>query len=159
MTTSEWLSIIALIISTGGFAINARNWFAAGPQLRLSLMADAIVIPDDGRGDRLALTVYNRGTVPTQITHMVIYAFDNALNRWRFKAAFAGLVNAQNVPAKLEINSYFMGTMMYDDKTKDLRSKGQLYVGVISAHSKRNFLIKVPPPRPEEAPKTKIAAA
>ena len=71
MTTSEWLSVIALIISTGGFAINLRNWLASGLKLRLSIMADARSVPDDGLGPRCALIVINRGTTPTMLTHMV----------------------------------------------------------------------------------------
>ena len=93
MTTSEWISVIALIISSGGFAINLRNWFMNGPQLHLSVMADAIVFPDDGQGDRVGLTVINRGTTSTMLTHMVVYSFPSLWRRWRFKAELTGLVN------------------------------------------------------------------
>lgn len=65
MNSSEWIAVIALIISTDGFAINLRNWFMSGPRLHLSVMADAVVIPDDGQGDRVGLTVVNRGTTAT----------------------------------------------------------------------------------------------
>ena len=71
MTTSEWISVLALSISSAGFALQARNWFMSGPRLSLSVMADAITIPDDGGGDRLALTVINRGgTIGIEMPHL-----------------------------------------------------------------------------------------
>ena len=79
MTASEWCSVLALIISSGGFALQYRNWFMSGPRLRISIMGDAMVIPDDGEGPRAAITVINRGTEPTVITHMVVYAFASRL--------------------------------------------------------------------------------
>jgi hypothetical protein len=44
-TTSEWISVIALVISSGAFSLQARSWLASGPRLRLSLMADALTFP------------------------------------------------------------------------------------------------------------------
>jgi hypothetical protein len=32
MTTSEWISVIAFAISSGGFALQARNWLASKAQ-------------------------------------------------------------------------------------------------------------------------------
>jgi hypothetical protein len=39
-----------------------------------------IAILDDGRGERAALTVINRGTEPTMPTHMVVFTYPS---RWR----------------------------------------------------------------------------
>lgn len=119
MTTSEWISVLALSISSAGFALQARNWFMSGPRLSLSVMADAITIPDDGGGDRLALTVINRG----------------------------GIVNAPSIPFKLDTNGRWMSMMTYNEKLSAARAKGHLYVGVVSSHSDGHFLINVPPPK------------
>jgi hypothetical protein len=53
MTISEWVSVLALIISSGGFALQARSWLMSGPRLHLSVMGDAMSFPDDGQGVRL----------------------------------------------------------------------------------------------------------
>jgi hypothetical protein len=45
MTTPEWLSTLALIISSGGFSLQARSWWLSGPRLHLSVMGDAIAFP------------------------------------------------------------------------------------------------------------------
>src|SRR5438445_13406776 len=98
MTTSEWLSTLALIISSGGFALQARNWWLNGPQLHLSVMGEAIVIPDDGRGTRANLTVINRGVAPTILTHMVVFAYKSWWHRLRNEPEMTGVVNNPHIP-------------------------------------------------------------
>ena len=97
MTTAEWISVIALIISSGGFAIQARSWILSGPRLHLSIIADAMLIPDDGEGPRAALTVINRGTAPTMLTHMVVYLYRSRWRRFRNKSYLAGVVNSDRI--------------------------------------------------------------
>jgi hypothetical protein len=157
MNTSEWIAVIALIISSGGFAINLRNWFMSGPRLHLSVMPDAISMPDDGQGTRVALNVINRGTTATMLTHMVVYSFPSLWRRWRFKAELSGLVNSTNIPFELDVNKSWLGYMFYNKEAEDYRAKGQLYIGVISAHSNKNFLIKVPPEKDKKTPTKTVA--
>jgi hypothetical protein len=159
MTTSEWISVLALIISTGGFAITLRNWFMSGPRLHLSVMGDALSIPDDGKGARLALIVINRGTTATMLTHMIAYSFPSRWRRWRFKAEYAAVVNSTTIPCQLDVNKTWMGYAFYDDESRKHRADGHLYVDVISAHSNKNFLIKVPPEKPMNVPTKKQLGA
>lgn len=147
MTTSEWISVIALIISSGGFALQGRNWLMSGPRLHLSVMADAISIPDDGAGDRLALTVINRGTEPTTLTHMVAYTYASRWQKFRQRSEMAGLVNSPRIPSELDVNKTWLGQMLYNNEALvAARRDGKLYVGVIAAHRSRAFTIHVPPP-------------
>jgi hypothetical protein len=158
MTTSEWISVIALIISSGGFALQARGWLMSGPRLHLSVIADAMSIPDDGKGIRLALTVINRGDEPTMLTHMVGFVFPSWWRKYRNNPEYAGVVNSPTIPYKLDINATWMGMLMYDKKLTDAREKGKLYVGVIASHSDGNHLIRVPRPKKDDVPKNKIAS-
>ena len=90
MTTSDWLATIALIISAGGFALQARSWLASGPRLHLSVIADAVSIPRDAGDDgtpKLALSVINRGDEPTVLTHMLAYTYKSRWHRFRRKPA------------------------------------------------------------------------
>ena len=144
MTNSDWLATVALIVASGGFAINLRNWFMSGPQLHLSVMADAIAIPDDRKGPRLVLVVINRGTTPTQLTHMVFYAYPSWWAKWLKRKEASGLVLAPNIPFELDVNKTWMGVMLHRDPANEYRLKGTLYVGVVSAHSNKPYLIKVP---------------
>jgi hypothetical protein len=150
MTVSEWISVLALVISSGGFSLQARNWFMSGPRLHLSVMAEAIAFPDDGKGVRVALTVINRGTDPTMLTHMIGFIYTSRWSQFRRKPEQAGIVNSPYIPAKLEINGTWMGMMAYTEKTKEAREKGHLYVGVLASHSNAKFLIRVPPPRKKD---------
>jgi hypothetical protein len=160
MTTSEWISVLALSISSGGFALQARNWFMNGPRLHLSVIAEAISMPDDGKGERVALTVINRGTDPTMLTHMIAFIYGSPWQKFRDKPIQAGIVNSPEIPSKLDTNGVWMGMMAYNEKLTAARGKGQLYVGVISSHSNKKFFIHVPPPKKQDPNlKKKIASA
>jgi hypothetical protein len=82
VTRSEWISVIALIIASGGFAIQARNWYFIGPRLRLVLIADATSFPGIDKARKLALMVINRGDTPTVLTHMVARRYKSKWLRW-----------------------------------------------------------------------------
>jgi hypothetical protein len=158
MTTSEWISVIALAISSGGFALQARNWFMSSPRLHLSVIGDAISMPDDGRGTRVALSAVNRGTDPTMLTHMVVYIYRSWWRKYRNKPDLAGLVNSPRIPFRLDTNAIWLGEMIYSKDTTEARNKGHLYVGVIASHSNRTHLIRVPVPKEPKAPTKNIAS-
>jgi hypothetical protein len=149
MTTSEWISVIALIISSGAFSLQARSWLASGPKLRLSLMADAISYPRVDNHPKLALFVINRGDTPTMITHMVLYSYRSRWAKFRRKNTWAAVVNSTNVPAEVGVNKQWTGIAFYEKDLPEARAKGHLYLGVIASHSNREFLIKVPPRKPD----------
>jgi hypothetical protein len=156
MNTSEWLSIIALVISSGSVALQARAWLMSGPRLHLSLIADARSYPDDGRGERLALTVINRGDEPTMLTHMVGYTFANCIQKWRERPQTAGIIPSANMPTKLDVNGTWMGMLFYDGEVTNNRATGRFYIGVIASHSNKSSLIRVPPRKTNAAPTERL---
>ena len=158
MTPAEWISVIALVIATGGFAINLYNWFFSGARLHLSVMPEALTFPDDGRGSRLALTVYNRGSAPTMLTHFVAFVFPSRWRRFRNRPVHAGIVASTQIPSKLDINTYWMGQMFYNEETSAARKKGHLYVGIVASHRSKPYLTRVPTPRESTTPTDKIAS-
>jgi len=158
MTTPEWLSVIALVISSGGLSLQLRNWVMSKPQLHLSVMGEALSFPDDGRGTRAALTVINRGGEPTMLTHMVASTYDNRWKRFRNKPTMTGVVNSPHIPAKLEVNATWMGMMFYTDDLRKNMMEGKLYVGVIASHSNKTHLIRIRPPKESKAPTKNVAS-
>ena len=158
MTISEWLSVIALVISIGGLSIQLRNWVMGKPQLHLSAMAEARAFPDDGLGLRAALTVINRGGEPTMLTHMIAFTYENRWKRFRHKPSEAGIVNSPNIPTRLDVNGTWMGMMMYTDQLRKKMKEGKLYVGVIASHSNKNFLIRIRPPKQTNIPTKTVAS-
>lgn len=150
MTTTDLVATLALMVSCFTLALELKRWFDAGPKLKLSVMGDAVVIPDDDGEPKLLLTVVNRGDTPTTITHMIAFTFTN---RWRYlrkRPTTSGVVNStlMPVPSEVGINKTFMGMMRYNEKLMDARKAGHLYVGVYANHSNRPFLIRVPGPTP-----------
>ena len=97
--------------------------------------------------DHKALRVINQATEPTMLALMVGFTFSSRWRRLRRNPDEAGIVGSPDIPAKLEINGAWMGTMTYDEKLLGAPAKGHLYVGVVASHSNRDFLIRVPPPK------------
>lgn len=156
MTTSEWASILALAISGGALALNVRSWLASGPHLHLSVIGDAIEFPRGDGKPKLALFVTNRGDEPTTLTHMVAYIYSSRWRKFRHKKDFAAIVNSPTIPFEIGINKTWSGLMLYGDKVDEARVVGSLYVGVISSHSNREFLVRVPPAQKRDIPKDSI---
>lgn len=146
MTTTDFIAILALVVATFTFALELKRWFDAGPKLRLSVMGDAVVVPDDGQGDRLALTAINYGDRPTTITHFLVFIYDGWWGRFRNKPTFTGLIirSLVELPHELDVNKQFMGMMAYDERTRRARDAGNLYVGVVATHSRKNYVRRVP---------------
>jgi hypothetical protein len=159
MKVTDWVAIIALIISTAGFMLQFLRWLDEGPKLKLSVMADAVFIPARDDRDMLALTVINRGSVSTVITHMIAFTYDSRWKRLRNKASMSAIVNStlQPIPSPLGVNEKFMGSMAYDDRTRKARADGRLYVGVVASHTNKEFLIHVPPAKSKQDLKKVIA--
>lgn len=150
MTPTDFVATLALIVATFTFALELKRWFDSGPKLKLYVIADAMIFPDDDGHDKLMLSAINRGDVPTTITHMVAFIYDSKLDRLRNKPSLQGVVNStmMPIPSELGVNKTFMGMMRYDEKLQKARQAGQLYVGVIATHSSKNHLIRVPPKEP-----------
>lgn len=156
MTNSDWISIIALAVAAGALALEIRRWFESGPKLTLSVMSDALLMPDNDGIPRLALTVRNRGNAPTTLTHMILFGFESKWQKFRNKQCFSAVSTTPNIPYELGVNQTWIGMGRYTEETQKLREKGQLYVGVISAHSDKNYLIRVKPPKEENIPEKKV---
>ena len=149
MTVTDWLAVIAIVVSAGAFALEVRRWVESGPRLNLRMMADAVEVPSIDDAPKLALFVTNRGSEPTTITHMVVYEYVSWLARLRRKCTFQAVVNTHNVPSEVGVNRQWMGQMRYNERLAAAREAGHLYVGVIASHSERTYLLKVPPHSPE----------
>ena len=156
MTVSDWIAVIALIVSSGALALEVRRWFENRPRLYLSVMGDAITFPEDDGQPKLALSVINRGTLPTTLTHMVAFSYPSLWRRFWRKPKVTGLVNSDHIPAELGVNKTWLGTMIYDDALAAARAKGLLYFGVVASHTRGEFLIRVP--RKRELPDKEIAS-
>lgn len=158
VTVTDIVAVLALVISGGAFALEIRRWVESGPRLYLSIMADAVEFPEDDGKPKLALTVINRGSQPTEITHYIVFAFKTPLHRFLRKSYISGIVKGRSnldvhsqIPFKLDIAGRWLGMAYYSDDMVAAREKRQLYVGVVASHSSKNFLRRVP-----RAPKKEI---
>lgn len=104
------------------------------------------------------------------LSHMIAFTYSSRLAKikddyssrlkvLRDKKKVTGIVNTNGIPTKLEVNQYWIGQVAYNDKLIEARANGLLYIGVIATHSDKTFLIRVPPPKEERAPKETIEQA
>lgn len=124
----------------------------SAPRLFLSTMSEGISIPDDGKGTRAVLTVTNRGTYPTMLTHMIVFTYDNWWKRLRDKPTKTAIINSPNIPAKVEANAYWMGYVLYDDDLRKKMKAGKVYIGVYATHSDKKYLKRLVPPKESKIP-------
>ena len=118
----------------------------------MSLMSDAILVGgmEEDENTYFAVTVINKGNLPTTITHMVIYDYGTLWRRLLRKVLWQGIVPRPNshghdIPYVLEPGQQWHGQVRsnIEDLAKR-RDSGWLYVGVCATHHKRAFLARVP---------------
>lgn len=152
ITTTDFIATLALVIAAATFVLQVKQWFDSGPKIKLSVMGDALEFPGPDRTPKIALTVTNRGSERTQITHMVAFSYSSWWKWFRRHQDYAAIVNSTNVPSPVEPKDYWMGMAKYNPKIMELRDKQQLYVGVIMTHRDKPYLIRVPLPRKKFVP-------
>ena len=153
METSDTIAIVALITASAAFGLEVRRWFEAGVRLRLSVIPDALMIPNTDDKKRLCLTVINRGLAPTTISHFIALGYKTPFHRFLKKGYLNANVNqdagAEPLPKHLAANTSWLGVLVYTPQIEEIRSKGQLYVGVVGHHRDKMYLKKVPKPKKE----------
>lgn len=164
--TSDIIAALALAVAAASFALSYLQWFGASPRFFITLMPDAVLMPDPHPGPKLALYVTNRGGTPTTITHCVIFLYRGWLHRWVLRKPYMTAIvpnpsanpMAPGIPARIGVNESWSGLIYYRDEIPDARQRGHLYVGVIASHSQRTFLKKVPKKK-ADIPKREVSAA
>jgi hypothetical protein len=162
MTTADWalgVSIGSMCVSVAAFALQFRRWLDEGVKLSMSVMAEAKLFGDEPPDENtyLAITVTNRGTAATTITHMVLYNYPDRLSlflskcppsvRGWFKkhrpATF--IVNTVRMPPPhvLEPGRTWHGMAVHTPDMAKMMKDRRLFVGVIGSHSNRPFFRRV----------------
>ena len=156
MSATDWIAVIAIVVSSGALALEIHRWFESGPRLHLSIMADAMKfgggVTDDDEV-RIAVTVINRGNVPTTLTHFIVTRYENIFQKLRKKPTFAGIVGnpapfpgLPGLPHEVGANQSWTGMVNYKPNLMEARKLGKLYVGIVASHSNMTFYQRVPLP-------------
>ncbi|MBV8888917.1 MAG: hypothetical protein JO305_04545 [Alphaproteobacteria bacterium] len=163
MTTAEWAfgaSVGSLCVSLAAFALQLRRWFDEGVKLSMSVMSEAQMIGgfDDDEERYIAITVTNRGSAATTITHMVLYNYPDRLSLFFSKCprfvqrcfkkrrpqTFI-VVNKAPLPLPhlLEPGRNWHGMARHTPELRKMIEDTRLYVGVIGSHSDKTFFRRV----------------
>jgi hypothetical protein len=154
----------SLVVAGCAFVLELRRWFDEGVKLSMSVMPDATLVGGGVKDPKtyLHITVANRGTVATTITHMVLYNYPSrlsrflsrlpliffrhprALRRWFEKQGRETfVVRADQIPHVLDPGRTWQGMATHSLEIEKMIKGGRLFVGVIGSHSGKPFLRRV----------------
>jgi hypothetical protein len=154
---SFWALVVssgALLVSALAFDLELRRWLDEGVRLTVSVMVGARILGGLERDENkyLNVTVTNRGSAPTTITHMVLYEYPSKLARhvpnWLYKRvkrfhAQTYVINSIGspgpIPFVLEPGRVWMGRCTQTPHLEKMIEGGRLYVGIICSHSNRTL--------------------
>jgi hypothetical protein len=152
-----FVSAGSLAIAACAFALQLRRYFDEGVRLSVNIMVGARLV--GGLADLnkyLSVTVMNRGSAPTTITHMVLYNYPSRLARhvpnWLYRRikrfhAQTYVVNTIGspgpIPYLLEPGRMWNGRATQTSDLDKMIEDGRLYVGIICTHSNKTLFKRV----------------
>jgi hypothetical protein len=167
MKPETWVAIYAAVIGTSAFFLNVKAWWDSGPKLKLTVIANGVIIGSDGldEKDLVILNVTNRGGAPTVITNMILFEMNSCWQRWRTRPLKSYIIpNPQlkgypnNIPFDLEPAKKWTGVIRKrSDLIADIRT-GNFYTGIYASHRDRPYLIRIPK-RKDKTPKGTVTLA
>ena len=161
MNTAAWalvISVGSLCVALWTFTLQLLRYFDEGVRLNLSVMVGARLV--GGLADLnkyLSVTVTNRGSAPTTITHMVLFNYPSRLARrvpqWLYRrvkwfhAKSYVIINYTGhpgpIPYLLEPGRMWMGMTKQTPEFDKMIEDGRLYVGIICTHSDKTLFKRV----------------
>jgi hypothetical protein len=160
---STWalaLSGGSLCVALCVFVLELRRWFDEGVRLSMSVMVDAQLYGAIQKDENtyLAITVTNRGSAATTITHMVLYDYPTRFGRWvpsrprrivrwlkkHWPKTFL-VSNTGNLPLPhlIEPGRNWHGMAVYTPELEEMINRGRLYVGIVGSHSGKTLFKRV----------------
>lgn len=150
----------SLAIAFGVFALEVRRWFDEGVRLSISVIVDAKFFGGIEKDDQtyLAVTVTNRGSAATTITHMVLFNYPNTFGIWlpkrpRFlarlfkkhlpKTFIVANTGEMRIPYVLEPGRNWHGTAVHTPDLEGMIAAGRLFVGIIGSHSDKPLFMRI----------------
>jgi hypothetical protein len=158
------ISAGSLVVAACAFVLELRRWFDEGVKLSMSVMPEATIVGGGVKDPKtyLAITVANRGTVATTITHMVLYNYPDRLSLffsklapilftrprflWRWFAKHGPqtfVVKAAQIPHVLEPGRTWQEMAVHTPEIEKMIADRRLFVGVIGSHDGKPFLRRV----------------
>src|SRR5574337_775908 len=156
-------SVGSVVVAASAFVLELRRWFDEGVKLSMTIMPDAQLFGGGVRDDTtyLAITVANRGTAATTITHMPLYNYPvynypdrlslflsklpralfkrpRFVRRWRNKhGPQTFIVNTVRMPPPhvLEPGRNWHGMAAHTPEIEKMIQDARLFVGVVGSHS------------------------
>lgn len=158
----------SLVVAGGLFALEMRRWFDEGVRLSMSVMVDAELYGGVQKDDKtyLAVTVTNRGSAPTTLTHMVLYNYPSRFARWlpRYLLRWAKSQRVQTfivtnpvtgqLPHVLEPGRNWHGMATSTPELEQMIEAKRLYVGIVGSHSEATLFRHVLRWKPPKNSKT-----
>jgi hypothetical protein len=153
-----FISALSACVSAGLLALQVRRWADEGVRLSLIVMADAVFFGGNRQDENtyISLTVTNRGSAPTTITHMILYHYPTWYARYLPNRITGRLKNQRprtlivpnpspsnaggQLPHMLEPGRYWLGVAKHTPELSGWIDTKALYVGVHGSHRDKPIL-------------------
>jgi len=148
----------ALFVSACVFALELRRFFDEGVRLTMSIMPDARLFGgvQDVSNAYLSVTITNRGSAPTTITHMLLYDYPSRLAQY-LPRRLSGWTRKQRpqtfvinpigapgpLPYVLQPGHTWLGMAIQNADLERMIEAGRLFVGIIGSHSDKTLFRRV----------------
>jgi hypothetical protein len=155
VSPEAWVATYAAIVATGALFLEIRRWFESGVRLVVRVTPDMMTMgsanPEHDEKDLVAVTVYNRGEVPTTLVGLSVLRYPTLLSYMRNRPSRAFVIpNPQllghppNLPSESKAGSQWSGFVRHrPDVIKDLQD-GTFYVAVTSTDRDKPYLVRIP---------------
>lgn len=140
--TIDPVALYAAILSTIIAVWEIIKWRARN-RIEVRCNANMIHFPAANDNTYIVTTVVNKGEFPTTLTHLVMFYWENRIDRIFKKPAKTMLVNTDQVPKVVNPGEQWMGQALQDDKVEKMASEGYLYSGIIHTMGKKEILRRV----------------
>jgi hypothetical protein len=140
--TIDPVALYAAILSTMIAVWEAIKWRARN-RIEVRCSANMIIVPSANNNKYICTTVVNKGEFPTTLTHLVVFYWENRIDRTFKKPVKTMFVNTNQVPKVVNPGEQWMVQALQDDEIEKMASEGYLYFGIIHTMGAKKIFRRV----------------
>jgi hypothetical protein len=140
--TIDPVALYAAILSTIIAVGEIIKWRARN-RIEVKCNPNIIIVPSNDNNKYVCTNVVNKGEFPTTITHLLMFYWENRIDKMLKRKRQSFVINTNQVPKIVNPGEQWMGQALQDDKIEKMALDGYLYFGVIHSMGKKEILRRV----------------
>jgi len=151
--TVDPIALYAAVLSTSTILWEIIKWrFRNNVDILCS--ANMLLIPSTNNKKYIGVTATNKGSMPTTITHFIMYYWENKFNKIFNIKRKSFIVNSDQVPKTIGSGERWIAQAEQTAEVEEMAKEGYLLVGIIHSMGKKEIMrrIKIPKNKPIDNP-------